>query len=252
MSVRENLEHVFDRLEAAKRRAGRESDTVRLMAVTKTQSYAAVQEAYQAGVRLFGENRVQEAQEKYATTPAGSELHLIGHLQRNKARMVPGLFVAVQSIDGSRTARALEEAVSRSEGPGGSAGSAYGKGDPGGPVSAPLDIFLEVNTSGEESKFGYRNNDDLLRDTEEIARMRHLRIVGLMTIAPFTAEEPRLRMSFRTLRRSFEKLRSEFPELPLTELSMGMSNDFEIAVEEGSTLVRLGTILFGSRPGGPV
>ncbi len=240
MSVRENLEHVFDRLEAAKRRSGRENDTVRLMAVTKTQSYAAVQEAYQAGVRLFGENRVQEAQEKYATTPAGSELHLIGHLQRNKARMVPGLFGAVQSIDGSLTARALEEAVSRSEGP---AAAAAG--------STPLDIFLEVNTSGESSKFGYRKIDDLLRDTEEIARMRYLRIVGLMTIGPFTSEETLLRKSFSALRRSFERLRAEFPELPMSELSMGMSNDFEIAVEEGSTLVRLGTILFGSRPGGP-
>lgn len=239
MSVRENLKYVFDRLEAAKSRSGRQGDPVRLMAVTKTQSYAAVEDAYQAGVRLFGENRVQEAQEKYTAIPLGSELHLIGHLQRNKARMVPGLFGAVQSIDSSRTARALEEAVSRSSGPGGES------------VSGPLDIFLEVNTSGEESKFGYREIAALLRDTEEIARMRYLRIVGLMTIAPFTPEEPRLRKSFQALRRAFETLRSEFPELPLTELSMGMSNDFEIAVEEGSTLVRLGTVLFGSRAGGP-
>jgi uncharacterized pyridoxal phosphate-containing UPF0001 family protein len=159
----------------------------------------------------------------------------------------PALLLFCAAGCGNPLARALEEAVSRSGGPGAATG---GEGAPAA-GSTPLDIFLEVNTSGEASKFGYRNVDDLLRDTEEIARMRYLRIVGLMTIGPFTSEETPLRKSFSALRRSFERLRAEFPALPLTELSMGMSNDFEIAVEEGSTLVRLGTILFGSRPGGP-
>ena len=244
MSVRENVEYVLERVEAARVRSGRRDDVIQLMAVTKTQSYAAVQEAYQSGIRLFGENRVQEAREKFGRPPAESELHLIGHLQRNKAAMVPGLFSAVQSIDSTRTARALEEAVSRArQDPVEGAGTAD--------AAAPLDIYLEVNTSGEDSKFGYRSLDALLRDAEEVARMSFVRVVGLMTIAPFTPDEGILRKSFAELRRSFETLRTAFPELPLTELSMGMSNDFEIAVEEGSTLLRLGTILFGSRPRGP-
>ncbi len=225
-------------------RSGRQDDNLRLMGVTKTRSYAAVEEAYQAGIRLFGENRVQEAQEKYTRLPAEGELHLIGHLQRNKARTVPGLFSAVQSVDSTRTARALDEAVSRAR-------QEQLEGQEAATPGAPLDIFLEVNTSGESSKFGYRSLDALLRDTEEIAGMSHLRIAGLMTIAPFTSDEGVVRKSFAELRKSFETVRSSFPDLPLTELSMGMSNDFEIAVEEGSTLLRLGTILFGSRPGSP-
>lgn len=239
MVIRKNLEDVLERIEGAKARAGRRDPGPRLMAVTKTQTFEAVQEAYDSGLRLFGENRVQEAAEKFSSPPEGSEVHLIGHLQRNKARQVPGLFSAVHSIDSVRTARALTRALADS--------AAGASDDHRESISGSLDILLEVNTSGEESKFGYRDVDSLLRDAEEIAAMPQLRIVGLMTMAPFVSDEALLRRSFSQLRDTLRRLQQELPELPATELSMGMSNDFEIAVEEGSTVLRLGTVLFGDR-----
>ncbi len=232
MSVQENLAEVLERINAAKARGRRHGESVRVMAVSKTRSAEEIDEARGCGLSLFGENRVQEAMEKYATARQETELHLIGHLQRNKARHVPGLFSAVQSIDSNRTAKALNDAVA-------SAGHSH-----------RIDIYLEVNISGEASKHGYRDLETLQREVETIATMEHLRIVGLMTLAAFTNDESVLRRSFSGLREQLHRLQGRFAELNITELSMGMSNDYEIAVEEGSTMVRLGTVLFGPRWGG--
>jgi len=197
------------------------------MAVTKNQPVSAVTECVEAGLSLFGENRVQEAQEKYAAVGGNAELHLIGHLQRNKAKAVPELFSAVQSIDAERTLSALSKVA-----------SASGK---------EIDVYVEVNTSGEASKHGVTDDAELFALVESAMAFGVFRVRGLMTIAPFTKEEAVLRRSFGRLYELREQCWSRFPDLGLIELSMGMTNDYQIAVEEGSTMVRIGTGLFGAR-----
>jgi pyridoxal phosphate enzyme (YggS family) len=228
--IARNLEAVGAALARAAERSGRDPRAVSLMAVTKTFPLAEVQAACAAGLRLFGENRVQEAEAKYGPGRAGLpplSLHLIGHLQRNKARKAAELFEAVDSIDKLETAQALEAAC-----------AAAGR---------TLDILLEMNTSGEASKFGFAGEEDLLAAVEPVLGLPHLRLRGLMTVGPLTAEREEVRAAFRRLARLFERLRAGYPGQPLEVLSMGMSGDYEIAVEEGSTLVRLGTALFGLR-----
>jgi hypothetical protein len=197
------------------------------MAVSKLKSREQIEEAYRAGQRLFGENRVQEAQEKYADFHADAELHLIGHLQSNKARDAVQLVSCIQSIDKLKTAEAVEKRC--------------------GEHDTSLSVFLEVNTSGEESKYGYRDRNRMFADLEQILTFEHLRVSGLMTIGPLGGDEETVRRAFADLRELFEQVRSRFPEAPLKELSMGMTSDFEYAVEEGSTMVRVGTALFGER-----
>jgi PLP dependent protein len=226
MSIREALADVRRRMDAAARRAGRNPSDVRLMAVTKTFPREAVLEALEAGLGLFGENRVQEAEEKYAEVPGRPELHLIGHLQRNKAKAASGLFSCVQSIDKLETAEALDVRCAE-----------RGVG---------MDVLLELNTSGEESKSGFLDRDCLLRCLDAMRRLGHLRVRGLMTVGPLGGDETRIRESFTRLRMLYEELKAG--GVPgLDTLSMGMSGDFEVAIEEGSTLVRVGTALFGSR-----
>jgi PLP dependent protein len=220
------LEEVRGRIEAAARRSGRDPSSVRLMAVTKGFPRDVVVEAVARGLSLFGENRVQEAEGKFLDAPEALELHLIGHLQRNKARTASGLFACVQSIDKVETAVALD---TRCEERG-----------------RTMDILLELNTSGEGSKSGFLSRDDLLAGLEAISRLAHLRVRGLMTVGPMTENKAAVRSSFAALRSLFDELRARGLS-GLDTLSMGMSGDFEIAIEEGSTLVRLGTALFGSR-----
>lgn len=226
-SVAERIAEIRERIDAAASRAGRPGSDVRLMAVSKLKSREQIEEAYRAGQRLFGENRVQEAQEKYADFHADAELHLIGHLQSNKARDAVQLVSCIQSIDKLKTAEAVEKRC--------------------GEHDTSLSVFLEVNTSGEESKYGYRDRNRMFADLEQILTFEHLRVSGLMTIGPLGGDEETVRRAFADLRELFEQVRSRFPEAPLKELSMGMTSDFEYAVEEGSTMVRVGTALFGER-----
>jgi PLP dependent protein len=221
------LEAVRERISAAAKRAGRQPGDIRLMAVTKNFPPETVLEAQAAGLDLFGENRVQEAEEKFGGTAARPELHLIGHLQRNKARIAAGLFACVQSIDKIETAQALSARCSE--------------------LGRTMDILLEVNTSGEESKSGFRTREDLLSSLDVIASLPSLRVRGLMTVGPLEASESGVRSSFSALRRIFEDLRAQGSLRQCDTLSMGMSGDFEMAIEEGSTLVRIGTALFGAR-----
>ncbi len=214
------------RIEAAALRSGRDPSAVRLMAVTKGFPREVVAEARTLGLTLFGENRVQEAEEKFLDAQGPLELHLIGHLQRNKARAASGLFACVQSIDKVETAVALDVRCEER--------------------GRKMEILLEMNTSGEDSKSGFRSRDELLAGLEAISRLAHLDVRGLMTVGPMTGDEGRIRSSFAALRALFEELRSR--GLPgFDTLSMGMSGDFETAIEEGSTLVRIGTALFGAR-----
>ena len=227
--IRRRLRQTRERVAAAASRAGRSAGDVRIMAVTKTQPRTALEAALAAGLDLFGENRVQEATAKLDPPPAHAELHLIGHLQRNKARPAARLFHAVQSIDKPATAQALQRALEATGG--------------------TIDVLLELNTSGEPAKHGFASPDELCRALEEIEALDRLRVRGLMTMAAWSADAGAVRGCFRTLRRLFEELAPARPAFDT--LSMGMSGDFEIAVEEGATLVRLGTVLFGPRTPAP-
>jgi PLP dependent protein len=217
---------ILERMNTAARRAGRQPSDVRLMAVTKGFARETVQEALDAGLTLFGENRVQEAEEKFVEITGSCELHLIGHLQRNKARTAASIFACVQSIDKIETAEALDARCAER-------GSA-------------MDVLLEMNTSGEPSKSGFIMRDDLLRGLNGIDKLSHLHVRGLMTVGPLSDDEKRIRSAFRLLRSLFEEIRSNW-RTGFDTLSMGMSGDFMTAIEEGSTLVRIGTALFGKR-----
>jgi pyridoxal phosphate enzyme (YggS family) len=228
MSIADNLLRIEERLEKACRIPGRKRDEIRLMGVTKFHNRSAVEEAWKAGVDLFGENRVQEAEKKFEGRKEsfpGLELHLIGSLQRNKAGKAAAFFDCIESVDRESLIVALGAYASK---------------------FAPLKILLELHT-GEESKRGFPDEDSLLKAAELALSFPGLKLAGLMTMAPFTAEKALVRAAFRTAARARERLAAAFPETDWSCLSMGMSNDFEIAVEEGSTLVRIGTILFGER-----
>ena len=227
--IRRRLRHTRERVAAAAARAGRGADEVRIMAVTKTQPRAVLEAALGAGLDLIGENRVQEAAAKLEPPPAHAELHLIGHLQRNKARRAAHLFHAVQSIDKLGTAQALQQALDATGG--------------------TIDVLLELNTSGEPGKHGFSSDAELRRALDAISALDRLRVRGLMTMAMWSADAGAVRGCFRTLRRLFEELAPDRPAFDT--LSMGMSGDFEVAVEEGATLVRLGTVLFGPRAASP-
>ena len=218
---------VREGIEKACARAGRNSSDIRLMAVTKTKPREDAEAAYDAGIRLFGENRIFEARDKYEGFHADAELHLIGHMQTNKAKTAAELFGCVQSIDKTKSAAELEKRCAA--------------------LDKTMDILFEVNTSGEESKFGFTDEEGLISNLDVIRNFKHLRVRGLMTIAPFTDDEAAVRNSFRRLKDLFDRTAAMFPELNLDTLSMGMSSDYEIALEEGSTLIRLGSVIFGER-----
>jgi PLP dependent protein len=210
-----------ERVADVRRRVGQD---VTIIAVTKTYGPDAVQAAWQAGLRDVGENRVQEAVAKMTAVQVPVRWHLIGHVQRNKVKDVDG-FALVHSLDSARLADALHEH-----------GLARGRA---------VDVLLQVNTSGEVSKYGWAPSD-VMAEAERLVERPGVKVRGIMTMAPLDASADVLRATFRGAREALAVVRDAGH--PATELSMGMSNDFEIAVEEGATMVRLGTILFGARP----
>jgi PLP dependent protein len=216
------LAEVRTKIEQARVRGARGQE-VTIVAVTKTYGPDAAVAAWNAGLKDVGENRVQEAVAKMTEVPVPLRWHLIGHLQRNKVKQLDG-FHLVHSMDSARVADALD---------------AHGR-DRG----RPMDVLLQVNVSGEGTKGGYQSAD-VEREAERLASMTGLVVRGVMTMAPFDASESTLRQVFGGARNSAERLRAA--GLPATELSMGMSGDYVVAVEEGATLVRLGTVLFGAR-----
>jgi len=232
-SIAENIEIIEERILKACLRSGRKREDITFMAVTKFMPIEAVTAAWDAGLRCFGESRVQEAVQKldtFRTERPGAELHLIGALQRNKAKTAAAFFDCVQSVDRESLAEELaKHAAGRDKG-------------------EALPILLELRT-GEDSKSGFTSLDDLFRSVELILACPTLRIRGLMTLAPNTAEETAVRAAFRKLALARQELESRFPNTGhgFSCLSMGMSGDFETAIEEGSTMLRIGSAIFGDR-----
>ena len=220
------LDRIHERIRQACQRCGRDPSSVTLIAVTKGVSPELIREAVRCGVTHVGENRVQEAVAKQAALGAlPVRWHLIGHLQRNKARRAAELFDVVQSVDSTTLASDLDRhAAARSR---------------------ALDIMIQVNLSGETTKFGCQPQETATL-AAAIAAARGLRLLGLMTIAPFSDDPERARPVFQQLRRLRDQLQPAAPS-PLS-LSMGMSQDVEVAIEEGADLVRIGTAIFGERP----
>ena len=223
MLIAENLNAVEQRIVAACERTGRRRDEVKLVAVSKTKPAEAVMEAAEAGQILFGENRVQEAQSKIPLCPGHLQWHLIGHLQSNKARIAAsGIFRMIHSVDSEKLLRLLDEYA-----------------------AVPLPVLIQVNVSGEGSKEGC-SPDEAAALIEAANQCSKVEVHGLMTIPPFTPDPEKARVHFSNLRKLRDRLQQE-TSTPLPELSMGMSHDFEIAIEEGSTFVRVGSDIFGGR-----
>ena len=226
---RHNLAAVQARIVAACQRVGRDPDSVRLLPVSKTKPEATLRLAYAAGCRMLGENKPQEAYRKWEAMAGLADLRwsLIGHLQSNKAKLVARFASEFQALDNLRVAEALERRL-QTEG-------------------RALDVFVQVNTSGEASKFGLAP-DAVAAFLRELPAFPALRVRGLMTLALFSAEADRVRECFVLLRGLRDRLRQEAPAgVGLDELSMGMSGDYEIAIEEGATVVRVGQAIFGAR-----
>jgi pyridoxal phosphate enzyme (YggS family) len=232
MDIAANLARVQERMAAAAKRAGRAPEEIALMAVCKTMPAERIREAYAAGQRLFGENRVQEFAEKRPALAAlaGARFHLIGHLQSNKAGKAAELFHAVDSLDSLRLADRLDAAARK--------------------LGKRLPVLIEINIGGEAAKSGLAPDDVELEELlHDAARLEALEIRGLMTVPPHTEDPEGARPYFRKLRWLREEIaRRKLPYVNMDELSMGMSHDLEVAIEEGSTCVRVGTAIFGTRP----
>ena len=225
--VRENLIAVEEKIREACARAGRNREDVTLICVTKTKPVEMLEEAYAAGQRNFGENKVQEICLKAPQLPEDIRWHMIGHLQRNKVKQVMDKAVMIHSVDNLRLAETISrEAVKR---------------------NMVMPILIEVNAAGEESKFGIA-----LEETEQLVRqaaaLPGLQIAGLMTIAPFTEDPESNRLYFRQLRELSVDIKSKcIDNVTMDHLSMGMTGDYQVAIEEGATLIRVGTGIFGER-----
>ncbi|HTB83591.1 MAG TPA: YggS family pyridoxal phosphate-dependent enzyme [Candidatus Sulfotelmatobacter sp.] len=225
MSFAENLQTIQQRIRAACLRAGREEKSVTLLAVSKSHPPDTIHEAVDAGQIYFGENKIQEAKAKIPLSPGKARWHFIGHLQSNKVRDAVGLFEMIQGVDSLEIATEISRRADQ--------------------AAKTMPILLEVNVAGEASKFGYAP-ERLLAELERLNALPRIEIHGLMAIPPFVAVPEKARPYFkklRELRTGCEKILG----VPLPHLSMGMSGDFEIAIEEGATLVRVGTALFGER-----
>ncbi len=223
--IQENLERVRERIAQAAAKAGRAVDEIELVAITKTHDAEKVREAIEAGHTLFGESRVQEARVKIPELPSNLRWHFVGHLQKNKIRHALPLFELIHSVDSLALAQNMNR-IAEEEG------------------SHPR-VLLEVNMAGEGSKFGFQP-DKLREQMETLLALNRLSILGLMTIPPLAPEAEASRKYFVQLRELGDRLQIEF-HVDLTQLSMGMTNDYIVAVQEGATLVRVGTAIFGER-----
>lgn len=226
MAMQQNFEHVEQRIQAACDRSGRQRDDIQVIAVTKYATLEQTEQVLDLGCEHIGESRWQDARDKWASLGHRGHWHFIGHLQTNKVRDVIGKFTTIHSLDRMSLAKELNKRATA--------------------LDIEVDCFIQVNVSGEATKYGCKP-EELFSFAERLASFPKLRIKGLMTMAPYEASEQEIRHVFRTLR----QLRDEVNErklfaYDLNELSMGMSNDFEIAIEEGATAIRLGSILMGA------
>lgn len=225
-SIADNIRYVLDQVRGAAERVSRDTSEISVIAVTKTVAVERIEQAVAAGLKVLGENRVQELNEKYSRLP-GVEWHLIGHLQSNKVKYIVDKIALLHSLDSISLAEEIDKRMAQ--------------------LGRAMDVLVQVNIADESTKFGIKP-----AETEEfIDKIRSLpgiRIQGLMTIGPYAATEQEIRGVFRQLRLLADKVKAiGFPEVEMKHLSMGMSNDYRIAVEEGATLIRVGSTIFGQR-----
>lgn len=228
--LKDNYSNVLEKVAAAAIRSGRKPTDVTLIAVGKMHEPKELQEVYDAGCRDFGENKVQELTGKIEVLPKDIKWHLIGHLQRNKVKYIAGKTTLIHSVDSLRLAEEIEVQTNKLKG-----------------GSCVSDILLEINASGEISKFGIRP-EETLQLCQEISALRHVRVRGLMTVAPYVDDPEKNRSIFRKIRTiSLDIRNANIDNVSMDILSMGMSGDYEVAIEEGATMVRVGTSIFGER-----
>lgn len=225
--LKENLEYVESRIREACERSGREREEVTLIAVSKTKPVSVLKDAYDLGVRVFGENKVQELADKYEALPKDIRWHMIGHLQRNKVKYIIDKVELIHSVDSLRLAETIEKEAARH--------------------NITANILIEVNVAKEESKFGLMP-EELDGFVSEVAKFPHIQVQGLMTIAPFVDDPEENRGIFQRLRKlSVDIAAKNVDNITMRILSMGMTNDYTVAVEEGAAMVRVGTGIFGAR-----
>ena len=225
--LKDNLKNVEERVQEACDRAGRKREEVTLIAVSKTKPIEMLQEIYDENIRDFGENKVQELCDKIEKMPKDIKWHMIGHLQRNKVKYIVGQVALIHSVDSLRLAEQIEHEAAKAD--------------------TIMNVLIEVNVAGEESKFGTTCNEaiELVR---AVAALKHVKIKGLMTIAPFTDNPEDNRIYFKKLKQLSVDIKSKnIDNVDMDELSMGMTGDYEVAIEEGATMVRVGTAIFGAR-----
>lgn len=223
----ENVIEVEKNIQAACDRAGRSREEIRLIAVSKTKPVSDIEEVLTTGILDYGENKVQELSDKYDVLPKNIRWHMIGHLQRNKVKYLIGKTVLIHSVDSLRLAEQIEHEAAKAD--------------------TIMNVLIEVNVAGEESKFGTTCNEaiELVR---AVAALKHVKIKGLMTIAPFTDNPEDNRIYFKKLKQLSVDIKSKnIDNVDMDELSMGMTGDYEVAIEEGATMVRVGTGIFGER-----
>ncbi|MDE6601859.1 MAG: YggS family pyridoxal phosphate-dependent enzyme [Lachnospiraceae bacterium] len=227
MGIKENLDNVRERIMDACTTCGRATDEVRLIAVSKTKPLPALEEAYSCGCRDFGENKVQELVDKYEAMPKDIRWHMIGHLQRNKVKYIVDKVFLIHSVDSLRLAQEIEKEAAKKD--------------------LCVNILVEVNVAGEESKFG-TTSDEAAVLVEQIAELPHIRIRGLMTIAPYVEDSEQNRRYFAKLKQIYvDIIHKNIDNVFMEELSMGMTGDYEVAITEGATYIRVGTGIFGER-----
>lgn len=223
----DNLELVHKNIREACTSAGRSADEVTLIAVSKTKPVELLMEAYDAGERVFGENKVQEIMDKYDRMPSDVKWHMIGHLQRNKVKYIIDKAAMIHSVDSLRLAQTIEQEAAKKD------------------ICIP--VLVEVNVAEEESKFGFHMNE-VIPFLEEVSGFSHLKVMGLMTIAPFVDDPEENRDIFRKLKKlSVDIETKNINNITMSVLSMGMTGDYQVAIEEGATMVRVGTGIFGAR-----
>ncbi len=225
--LRDNLREVEANIQKACERAGRAREEVTLIAVSKTKPISMLEEIYDEGIRHFGENKVQELCDKYENMEKDIKWHMIGHLQRNKVKSVIDKATLIHSVDSIRLAETIETEAAKKD--------------------LIVDVLIEVNVAEEDSKFGLKV-EEVMEMVETIATFPHIRIKGLMTIAPFVADPEENRPVFAALRKlSVDIANKNIDNVSVDILSMGMTNDYQVAIEEGATIVRVGTAIFGER-----
>jgi pyridoxal phosphate enzyme (YggS family) len=226
-SVEEKIKDIWSRIEKAGEKIGKNKQDIKLVAVTKTVEVERIKEAIKCGIKIIGENRVQEAELKFGQITEKVEKHLVGHLQTNKAKKAVELFDFIQSVDSQRIAQEISRRASQ--------------------TGKVMDVLVEINTSGEKTKFGI-DPHEVLPFLKSISNLEGIKIKGLMTIGLFSDNPEDTRPCFKKLKSIFEKIKSEnIPHVEMMYLSMGMTSDFEVAIQEGSNLVRVGTGIFGPR-----